>query len=116
MRRRVERDPGLLSSFLTTSEFDRGASAPAPEDAARMFAAKEAVVKALGAQGDDGILFREIELSVGKGPHVARLSGRALEIAAERGAGRIHLSWTCKEMKAMAVAVVESDVTSKEIA
>lgn len=116
MRRRVERDPELLSSFLTPSELERGAGASAPEDVAQMFAAKEAVVKALGAQGGDGILFREIELSTGEGFCVAQLSGRALEISAERGAGRIHLSWTCREMKAMAVAVVESEVTSKEIA
>lgn len=115
MRRRIERDPGLLASFLTASELAGGLGASAPEDAARLFAAKEAVVKALGVDGGDGLLFRDIELSVGEGRRGPRLSGRVAEIAAARGAGHIHVSWTCKEMKAMAVAVVESDVTSKEI-
>jgi len=72
---------------------------PLPHLAAR-FAAKEAVVKALGLRGFG---FREIEVVAGEPPTV-RLSGAAAEAAAGR---RVQISLTHSRDNAAAVAIAE---------
>lgn len=72
---------------------------------AARFAAKEALMKALGTGKQFGLSWQEIEVyndALGK-PGI-KLSGRALELARERGVGAIHLSLT--HLKEMAIAVV----------
>ena len=65
---------------------------------AARFAAKEAVVKALGLSGGFGL--REIEVVAGEPPTV-RLAGRAAEAAGDR---RVEISLTHSRDNAAAVA------------
>jgi holo-[acyl-carrier protein] synthase len=79
---------------------------PAECFAAR-FAAKEAVMKALGAEGIS-FAFRDIEVTRGKsGAPSVVLRGRVAERARELGAGRIHVSLTHAEPLALASIVIE---------
>jgi holo-[acyl-carrier protein] synthase len=65
---------------------------PSQHFSARL-AAKEAAVKALGRGWGDGILLREITVSVGtSGAPRLLLAGRAREIAEESGVEELHVS------------------------
>jgi holo-[acyl-carrier protein] synthase len=80
---------------------------PAPYYAAR-FSAKEAFVKALGTGFIDGIGFNQIEvyhLELGK-PAI-RLSGKAKEVADEKGIKKIFISISHIKEWANAVAILE---------
>ncbi|MFN2428168.1 MAG: holo-ACP synthase [Candidatus Binatia bacterium] len=81
---------------------------PAECFAAR-FAAKEAVMKALGAAGI-AFAFRDIEVTraVSGAPSIL-LHGRVADRARTLGAGRIHLSLTHAEPLALASVVVERE-------
>lgn len=73
------------------------------------FAAKEAVLKALGTGWSGGIRWTDVEIVRDKsGPVTVRLAGRAKETAARRKIRRVHLSITHAESHAAAVAVAES--------
>jgi holo-[acyl-carrier protein] synthase len=76
---------------------------------AARFAAKEAVMKALGTGWSRGVRWRDIEIVRARyGPPSIRLSGRALERFAEIGAARISLSLTHSRDLAMAHVIFES--------
>jgi holo-[acyl-carrier protein] synthase len=80
---------------------------PTPRIAGR-FAAKEAVMKALGTGWSEGVRWRDIEIirqSGGK-PEV-RLHGRCQEIFASLDAKRIHCTITHSRHSAMAVVIFE---------
>lgn len=82
---------------------------PAPFYAAR-FSAKEAFVKALGTGFINGIGFNQIELyhdELGK-PEI-RLTGKALEVAEEKGITKIHVSISHVKECANAVVLLEAD-------
>ncbi len=49
------------------------------------FAAKEAVLKALGCGWSRGVTWRDVEILPGSGPPEVRLAGKAREFARERG-------------------------------
>jgi holo-[acyl-carrier protein] synthase len=101
MERALRRHPRLADRVFTSAERDYAAARARPgRHLAARFAAKEAVVKALGLAGGFG--FREIEILAGEPPTV-RLSGRAAEAAAGR---RIDISLTHSRENAAAVAVV----------
>lgn len=76
---------------------------------AARFAAKEAVMKALGTGWGDGVGWRQIEVVCGGGgaPSLS-LSGRALERLKELGAARAHLSLSHSDLMAMAQVILES--------
>jgi len=102
MERALRRHPRLAERVFTAGEREYAArhARPARQLAAR-FAAKEAVVKALGLSGGFG--FRDIEIVAGEPPAV-RLSGRA----AEAGQGLdIRVSLTHSRDAAAAVAVAD---------
>lgn len=103
LERALERHPRLAERVFTDAERDYAAARarPARHLAAR-FAAKEAVVKALGLSGGFGL--REIEILAGEPPAV-RLSGRAAAAAAGE---RIEVSLTHSREFAAAVAIVET--------
>jgi len=83
-----------------------GRKDPAECFAAR-FAAKEAVMKALGAEGI-AFAFRDIEVTRARsGAPSIVLHGRVAERAKSLGAGRIHVSLTHAEPLALASVVVE---------
>lgn len=78
------------------------------EHLAGRFAAKEAVFKALGTGRAQGIAWTDAQVvrdAVGQ-PSV-KLTGRAAQIATERGIERWHLSITHIESHAMASAIAE---------
>jgi holo-[acyl-carrier protein] synthase len=76
----------------------------AAESFAARFAAKEAMMKALGrAHG-----WREIEVIRGKGAPTLRLHGRAQQHAAALGMERIHLSLSHTATLAIAYVIAES--------
>ncbi|MBL9149041.1 MAG: holo-ACP synthase [Phycisphaerae bacterium] len=70
------------------------------------FAAKEAVLKALGTGWTDGIAWTDMEvLRLPSGEPRLLLSGRAAEIAAEKRIGHWHLSMSHTEHYAIASAI-----------
>lgn len=103
LERALERRPRLAERVFTEAERDYAAARarPARHLAAR-FAAKEAVVKALGL--GDGFGLREIEVVPGEPPR-ARLEGRAAAAAAGR---RVEISLTHSKEFAAAVAIAET--------
>jgi len=102
LERALERRPRLAERIFTEGERSYAAerARPARHLAAR-FAAKEAVVKALGLSGGFGL--REIEVLAGEPPRV-RLSGTAAAAAGER---EIEISLTHSRDYAAAVAIAQ---------
>jgi holo-[acyl-carrier protein] synthase len=76
------------------------------ESFAARFAAKEAVMKALGT-GFRGVAWREVEVVREKGPPTVRLHGRAVARAALLGITRWHLSLSHTHEQAMAFVIAE---------
>jgi len=74
---------------------------------AARFAAKEAVMKALGTGWGDGVRWRDIEVVRGSGAPTIVLSGRALELFRELGAKKVHLSLSHSREVAIAQVVLE---------
>jgi holo-[acyl-carrier protein] synthase len=103
MERALARHPRLAERVFTSAErtYASARARPARHLAAR-FAAKEAVVKALGLSGGFGL--REIEIVAGEPPTV-RLSGRA---AAAADGMRVDISLTHSRESAAAIALAES--------
>jgi holo-[acyl-carrier protein] synthase len=99
LERALERHPRLAERVFTEGERRYAAQRARPgRHLAARFAAKEAVVKALGLTGGFGL--REIEVLAGEPPTVS-LSGRAAEAA---GGGRVEISMTHSREYAAAVA------------
>lgn len=74
-----------------------------------LFAAKEAVMKALGTGWAEGLGFRQIQVvRNAAGAPTVELHGRAAERSAALGVGSIHLSITHERSFAAAVAVLET--------
>ncbi len=89
-----------------------GAARPAPHFALR-FAAKEAVMKAVGTGWARGVRWADIEVVLGSEPGLApvlRLHGRVAELAASRGGARLHLALSRSRSHAMAIVLLEATV------
>jgi holo-[acyl-carrier protein] synthase len=100
LERALERHPRLAERVFTAAERDYAAARARPgRHLAARFAAKEAVVKALGLTGGFGL--REVEVVAGEPPSV-RLSGRAAEAA---DGATVDVSLTHSRDYAAAVAV-----------
>jgi len=79
---------------------------------AGLFAAKEAVLKALGTGWAAGLGFSQVEvIKLEHGAPAVRLHGRAANLAAEHGIARVHLSITHDGAYASAVAIAEKKTT-----
>ncbi len=105
-RRVLARTPRLAERLFTDDERAYGArfADPAPRLAAR-FAAKEAVMKALGV-GLGAFAFRDVEvIKAPSGAPSLRLTGRAADLAARRGVTSWHVSLSHSGLVAEAVAV-----------
>lgn len=105
-RRSIERTPRLIARVFTADEqaYATRQRDPTQRFAAR-FAAKEAVLKALGA-GLGACPLTDIEVvKAPSGAPALRLSGRAAELAAELGVGSWKLSLTHTDLIAEAIAV-----------
>ena len=107
-RQVMARRPGILRRLFTETEraYAERSGDPGPRLAVR-FAAKEAVLKALGV-GVGAAGFRDVEVVRGdRGePHLA-LSGRAAALSASRGVRRWHVSLTHTDTLAVASVVAE---------
>jgi holo-[acyl-carrier protein] synthase len=112
-RQVLNRRPHLAARCFTESErADATGSADAAQSLAARFAAKEAVMKALGT-GIGGFAFTDVEVcrTTGRGatrnaPYL-RLHGTAAELAGAQGAGAFHLSLTHTDGVAIAFVVAE---------
>ncbi len=104
LERALARHPRLAVRVFSEGELAYAGARRRPgRHLAARFAAKEAVVKALGLRGALGL--GEVEVEAGEPPTV-RLSGRAAR-AAERAGVRVHVSLTHSRETAAAVAVTE---------
>ena len=116
-RQVMERRPGLLHRLFTDTEraYAQRCADPGPRLAVR-FAAKEAVLKALGV-GVGAARFRDVEVLRGDGgqPGLA-LSGRAAALSTSRGVRRWHLSLTHTDTLAVASVVAEGSSLGAEAA
>lgn len=105
LERALERHPRLAERVFTAAERDYAAARARPgRHLAARFAAKEAVVKALGLSGGFGL--RDIEVVAGEPPTVS-LSGRLAEVS---GPGRIEVALTHSRDYAAAVAMKIDEV------
>jgi len=106
MRAALERRPRVRERLFSEEERAYCDSRKRPEiHYAMRFAAKEAVLKALGI-GFAGIGFRDVEVVRDeRGRPEPRLSGRAAALAAEAGVVEIHLSLSFTHTTAVASAV-----------
>ncbi len=100
--RALDRTPRLRERLFTAQERER----PLRSLAGR-FAAKEALLKALGQT--DGIGWHDMEvISDAEGNPDIAVSGRAAEIAAARGIASLHVSMSHDAGVAIAFVVAES--------
>jgi holo-[acyl-carrier protein] synthase len=106
----LTRTPSMRGRLFTDAEQAYAGTAEplmATQRLAARFAAKEAVLKALGA-GLGACKFVEIEVvRAESGAPAVVLHGGAATLAGERGARRIHLSLTHTEARATAFAIAE---------
>jgi holo-[acyl-carrier protein] synthase len=103
LERALQRYPRLAERVFTPAEREYALARARPgRHLAARFAAKEAVIKALGLSG--GFRLSEIEVVAGEPPTV-RLTGHASKVA---GGSRVGVSLTHSRDFAAAVAIVET--------
>ncbi len=117
-RRVLDRRPRFAARCFTASEqSDATGSADVTQSLAARFAAKEAVMKALGT-GIGAFALTDVEVRRTTGGGATRnapflvLHGTAAELAGARGAGRLHLSLTHTDGVAIAFVVAEQTRTA----
>jgi holo-[acyl-carrier protein] synthase len=116
-RRVLDRRPRVAERCFTESErSDATHSADLAQSLAARFAAKEAVMKALG-RGIGSFALTDVEVcrTPGRGatrnaPHLV-LHGTAAELAGAQGAARLHLSLTHTDHVAIAFVVAEQSAS-----
>lgn len=100
--RSIERTPRLLDRLFSPAE--RGLR---PHSLAARYAAKEALIKALGSS--DGVHWTDIEVaSEPSGKPVFALSGSTAAVVAARGISALHLSLSHDAGLATAYVIAES--------
>ncbi len=107
-RRVIERRPGIVDRLFTDTEraYAQRCRDPGPRLAVR-FAAKEAVLKALGV-GVGAAGFRDVEVvRADNGDPGVALTGRAAALSVDLGVQRWHLSMTHTDTVAVATVVAE---------
>jgi holo-[acyl-carrier protein] synthase len=110
VEQKLREDSGLAVSLFTPFEiaYCEGKHHPAQHFAAR-FAAKEALLKALGTGWRDGLSWREIEIRRDDlGRPVIALSGKVEQLAREQRVARVHVSLTHTAAYAAATVILES--------
>jgi holo-[acyl-carrier protein] synthase len=112
-RRLLQRRPRFAARCFTEGErSDAGSSADLAQSLAARFAAKEAVMKALGT-GIGAFALTDVEVCRTRGTDATRnapyvvLTGKAAELAGAHGASRFHLSLTHTDDVAIAFVVAE---------
>jgi holo-[acyl-carrier protein] synthase len=106
----LQRRPRMVERLFTARE--RSDTSERPERLAARFAAKEAVLKALGSGLGDAS-FRSIEVQrEPSGAPVIVLYGKASELATARGIATLHVSLSHTDTTATAFVVASSEVFS----
>ncbi len=108
-RKFLEPESKVLERIFTASEREYALQKrdPVPHLAAR-FAAKEAFLKSLGTGLRDGLAWQQMcVVPDSLGCPFLELSGRAAELMAERGAQKVHLSYSHDGDYAVATVVLE---------
>jgi len=110
LRRTLARTPGFATRVYTDAERDHcGRRRDPAEGLAARFAAKEAVLKALG-RGLGACSFRDIEVvRAASGAPSLALHGSAARLAAEHGVTAWHVSLTHTATMAEAVVIALGD-------
>lgn len=110
--------PHFMERIFTAQEraYIEAKGAAAAQSAAAIFAAKEAVAKALGCGFAQGVMPGQIEVTHAQsGEPGIRLEGAAAALGTQRGAQRIHISLSHEGNMAIAFAVMEAkEAQSKE--
>ena len=100
----------FLHKILTESEINYClGKANTTQHLAGRFAAKEAILKALGTGLSDGISWQDINIISNGGPCVAELSGRAKAIAQKFNIVKIFISISHEKEYANAMCIMERD-------
>ena len=100
--------PRFLDRVFTEIEQYYCEGPTADERYAARFAAKEAVMKAIGTGWGRGMAFADIEIATeDSGRPVVSMAGRAREHADELGVERIHISLSHERDNAVAFVVLE---------
>lgn len=108
--RTLERTPRLLERL-----FSPGERMLPPRSLAARYAAKEALIKALG--GSDGVHWTEIEVTPeASGRPWFTLGGSTADVVASRGITAVHLSMSHDAGLATAYVVAESDASASAVA
>lgn len=117
MERVIKRRPSFLKRVFTDEEraYCDACARPAEHYAAR-FAAREAVLKALGTGFAEGIGIKDVSVvNDASGRPLAVLSGRAAEIATEQGVQEIALSLSHTRDVAVANAVLVTEAVRPKV-
>ncbi len=118
MRKILSRTPSFASKVFSAEERAYCDSTATPQaHYATRFAAKEAVLKALGTGFSQGIGVRDVEVRrTSKGRPYAVLTGRAKQIAQSMGVRELplSLSFTHSEAVACAMAITDGSVRAQE--
>lgn len=107
--RLLEKNPRFVDKVYSPAEIDYCSTkaSPAQSYAAR-FAAKEALMKALGTGWDQDVSWQDIEIvNDTKGKPAIRLCGKAKELAVQKGIMAIHLSLSHEKHYAVASVIAE---------
>ena len=105
--RALDRTPALVTRLFTDREQNQAGRVLSLRSLAGRFAAKEALIKALGES--TGVRWHDMQIiSDEHGNPDFELSGPAAEVAARRGVGSIHLSMSHDAGIAIAYVVAES--------
>ena len=98
----------FLQRIFTPDEivYCNGKSNP-PENLAARFAAREAMVKAVGAGFTKGMRFHDVSVKMNKGRPEIMLSGLLMEIVQSAGIKKIHLSISHERKYAVALVILE---------
>ena len=110
IKRTIDKNPRFLDKLFTSSEIAYCSSKanPAQSYAAR-FAAKEAVMKALGTGWDGKVNWLDIEVQVNElGCPSLVLSGGAKQLAESKGITNIQISLSHEKEHALAFAILEN--------
>ena len=106
--RALSRTPSLKSRLFADAELVAGDRVLALRSLAGRFAAKEALIKALGESG--GIRWHHMQVvSDGHGNPSFKLTDAAAEVAAHRGVTAVHLSMSHDAGVAIAYVVAEGN-------
>ena len=118
MRKIIARTPSFTRKMFSSAEVKYCESKPEPEiHFAARFAAKEAVLKALGVGFSQGVAYTDVEVKLKNGgaPETL-LHGKAKEIAAQAGVIDIPLSisHTKTEAVCVAIAITKASIDARE--